>query len=163
MTAESALKRMHGSLVRWLATRAKNDARGVLESDRLDRARYEPILAARLRELLRKLHPDATLPYDAVALARIATGQASLAVDSPSAQGILPLGLIIIAGAVLVISQAVSSYADYAEERERIRCIESGACTDYGFWLKWAAIGVGAWFVWNKTNAFDRFKRPHAA
>lgn len=61
-------------------------------------------------------------------------------------------------GAVLVLSQLISSKAEVAKEQERIRCVESGACTDSGFWLKVASVSVIAWLAWDKLGLKNKVK-----
>ena len=56
------------------------------------------------------------------------------------------------AGAVLIISQLIKSKADVQLAHEERLCKESGACTDTGFWLKVASIGVIGWLAWDKLG-----------
>jgi hypothetical protein len=94
-------------------------------------------------------------PDVAVKLAKIAINGTC----GPQAQGIVWFALAIpIGGLVLVISQYLKSKADVAKERERVRCIESGACTDSGFWLKLAAVSVFGWVVWDKMGLREALK-----
>ena len=92
---------------------------------------------------------------DPDAAAKLATivikGKTPSEAASAQAQGVVWFVLAIpIAGVVLVISQYLKSKADVAKEKERIRCIESGACTDSGFWLKIGAVSLTAWLAWDK-------------
>jgi hypothetical protein len=96
--------------------------------------------------------PDATVRLAQIALNGTPLSEAA----SPQAQGILPL-LIVAGGVVLVASSAISSMADLAAEKERIKCIQSGACTDYGFWLKVGAVGFVGWFAWEKLGFKKKF------
>lgn len=97
--------------------------------------------------------PDVARDPDAAAkLAVIAIkGKPAADVASAQAQGIVWFVLLIpVAAVVMVISHAITSKADIAKQKERLRCIESGACTDSGFWLKMGAIAVTAWLAWDK-------------
>jgi hypothetical protein len=97
-------------------------------------------------------------PDAAVKLATLAINGGCPA-DGPQAQGIVWFALAIpIGGLVLVISQYLKSKADVAKEKERVRCIESGACTDSGFWLKLAAISVLGWVAWDKMGLREALK-----
>jgi hypothetical protein len=98
-------------------------------------------------------------PNAAVNLAEIViAGRTPTEVSSPSSQGFIWLVAIPVAGAVLIISQLISSKADVAKEKERLACVVSGACTDSGFWLKVASIGVIAWLAWDKLGLKDKIK-----
>jgi len=97
--------------------------------------------------------PDvATDPDATVKLAQIVVnGKTPDEVNGQQGQGIVWFVLAIpIAGVVIIMSQYLKSKADVAKEQEKTRCIESGACTDSGFWLKWGAIAVASWVVWDK-------------
>jgi hypothetical protein len=171
-TAASQLAQMRGSLSSWLKYRGLNDrvlagtlqtnkpaayAQGVIASTR-DPA-LERNLAVQLNALLSRVMPGYPLPSvdapnAAVQLAQLAL-QGGTTVSSPAATGSLLGGghpwlwpVLIVAGLLLVVTSAIKTSADAATERERIACIEAGACTDYGFWLKAGAIGVAAWLLW---------------
>lgn len=99
-------------------------------------------------------------PDAAVKLAEIATsGKLPTEAMVPSAQGILWLIAIPVAGAVLIVSQLISSKAALAELKEENRCKESGGCTDTGFWLKVASIGVIGWLAWDKMGIREAVQR----
>lgn len=102
-----------------------------------------------------------TDPNAAVKLAEVAiNGKLPSEMGSPSAQGIVWFVLAIpVAGLVLVISQAIKSKADLAKEQERLRCIESGACTDSGFWLKMASLAVIGWIAWDKMGLKEAIRK----
>lgn len=128
---------------------------------RRDRYRGEQDLADTLHALLVETGcPAAALPASNVASdpdAAVKLAEIALAGKCPSeatvmqATGIVWFALAIpIAGVVLVISQMIKSKADVEKERERLRCIEAGACTDSGFWLKVGAIAVTGWLAWDK-------------
>ncbi len=135
----------------------------------MTRARFadEQPLALELHTLLSDIFDPAQLPAPdmaknpnaAVDLAKIAIS-GTLPGESVAQQ---PVGaawtwpLVIIVGAVaFVITSAIRSKADVAKERERIECIKAGACTDTGFWLKIAAIGVVGWIIWDRMGLCER-------
>jgi hypothetical protein len=67
---------------------------------------------------------------------------------------------VLIVGAVfLAVTQAISSAADVAKDHEEKACIQAGACTDYGFWLKAGGIAMLAWLAWNKLGGREIFTR----
>lgn len=190
-TAEAELRKMRGSLQGWLRYRAKMDAyaagqaapallrRGkplpptaVAGSLRSARYQGEQDLANTLHSLLVDMGCDATTlpspdvsrdPDAAPKLAQIAIGgRCPGDAMAPQAPGFIWLIAIPVAGAVLIISQYVRSKADVEKERERLRCIQAGACTDTGFWLKIAAIATTAWVAWDKfglREAVEKRKR----
>lgn len=140
---------------------------------RQDRYRGEQDLANTLYALLvetgcpAEALPPADVAKDpdaAVKLAEIAiAGKCPSEMPMMQATGIVWFVLAIpIAGVVLVISQAIKTRADVEKERERMRCIESGACTDSGFWLKVGAITLTGWLAWDKfglREAIEKRKR----
>jgi hypothetical protein len=97
-------------------------------------------------------------PDAAVKLATIAIkGKTPSEAASPSAQGIVWFVLLIpIAGVVIVLSQLIKSKADVVKEKERLRCIQAGACTDSGFWMKIAAVSVVGWLAWDKLGLREK-------
>ena len=183
-TAASELARMRGSLKRWLKYRALNDAvlAGTAKTkkplpyaqrtvaSRRDGA-VEQDLADRLHSLLSSMFPDAQLPAAdapgaAVALAQIAvTGQVPVGSTSPAATGGLGLThpwlwpVLIVGGLLLVVTTAIRSAADVAAQKEQDACIEAGACTDYGFWLKAGGVTVIGWFAWKELGLGDFIKK----
>jgi len=100
-------------------------------------------------------------PDAAVKLAHIAVqGKTPSEASSPQAQGIVWFVLAIPAAAVvLVISQIVKSKADVAKHKEEMRCIQSGACTDYGFWLKVGAVATISWLAWDKFGLREAVRK----
>lgn len=106
--------------------------------------------------------PDVRIdPNAAVKLATIAIeGKTPTEVANKTATGIVWFVLLIpIAGVVMVISQFIKSRADVQKEKERIRCVESGACTDAGFWLKVGAVAITAWLAWDKFGLREAVKK----
>lgn len=172
--AKTELGRMKASLVAWLKYRALNDgimagtgktrkplayAQAVI-GNRRDMA-AEQKLATELHVLLSEVAPELNLPDPdvasnpnaAVQLAALAirggqpTGPAAVAGLQP---WVLP---VVIASALLIgVTTAIQSAADVAKDKERIACIEAGACTDYGFWLKAASVAGLAWLVWKELG-----------
>lgn len=163
--AKVALDRMKGSLAAWLSFRAKNDkvlagqiktskppayARVVIQQNR-DMA-VEQRLATQLAVLLSESFPNASLPDSnirtnpdaAVQLAKIAiAGNPPAALAAPESQGMTWLWPVLITGGLLLaVTTAIKTTADVAKRREEIACIEAGACTDYGFWLKAASVAT---------------------
>jgi hypothetical protein len=184
--AATELARMRGSLASWLKYRTLNDrvmagtaavrkplsyAQRVVS--RRDMA-IEQDLAIKLSALLAALLPGQTLPSadlstnpdGAVQLAQIALTGATT-VSSPSATGsILSAGghpwlwpVLIVGGLLLVTTTAIKSAADVARDQEQTACIEAGACTDYGFWLKAGGIVALAWFAWEKLGVKNAFNK----
>lgn len=137
----------------------------------------EQELADRLHALLTEVLPGAQLPSPsladnptaAVSLARIAlTGHAPGQVKKPEAVGGIISSassshpwlwpVLIVGGLLLAVTTAVKTAADVAKERERYACIQAGACTDYGFWLKAGGVTVLAWFAWTQLGVGDMVK-----
>lgn len=170
--AKAELAGMKSSLLGWLKYRATNDAilagtgttrkpmayAQTVIGNRRDMG-AEQKLATQLHVLLSEVAPGLTLPDPdvssnpnaAVQLAAIAIkgGQPS----GPAAvAGLQPWVLpVVVASALLIgVTTAIQSAADVAKDKERIACIEAGACTDYGFWLKAASVAGIAWLVWKE-------------
>jgi hypothetical protein len=178
--AAAELTRMRSSLAAWLRYRTLNDrvlagtapvkkpltyAQRVVAGGR-DMA-VEQDLANKLHALLEVVMagqdlPNADLrsnPAGAVQLAQVAL-MGGVSVPSPVATG----GLLsaashpwiwpaIIVGALLVtVTTAIKTAADVAKDREEKACIEAGACTDYGFWLKAGGALAIAWFAWKELG-----------
>lgn len=175
--ASNELESMRRALASWLKYRTLNDevmagrqpsrlppglARHAIISTR-DMA-VEQELATRLHTLLSELgvknlpSPDVhSNPSAAVHLAKIA-----IAGGAPSAMGGIFTGstpwlwpVLIVGGLLLAVTTAVKTAADVAKERERYACIQAGACTDYGFWLKAGGVAVLGWFVWKELGVGD--------
>ena len=175
--AEKRIRSMRKSLERWLKARRTNDEAamgmrqakvpaGVLAKT-LPLARdwaLEQRLAIQLHGLLSEFMDAAQLPNPdiskdpnaAVKLATIAiSGKLPAEASTPQAQGFIPVlfiwPIVLVIGMVLfTVMGKISSDADLAEQKEHNRCIESGACTDSGFWLKMAGVAVVAWVAWDK-------------
>lgn len=124
----------------------------------------EQPLALELHTLLQQVYgKDAKLPVPnletdpdaAVKLAEIVVrGKLADATASPEAVGLAPLiwGILVVGGAATFTGiTAIRSWADVAKEREYIKCLEVGACTDYGFWLKMGVIGIGGWLIYTRV------------
>lgn len=183
--ARRELARMKRSLKSWLKYRRRNDrvARGevkarvpaYLAARTLQRDRDyagEQKLADDLYVLLSQLHDPSQLPVPdvaadpnaAVKLATIAiTGTLGAEAPGPQAQGIIPL-VILTAGGVLLLTATsfISNRAEVQKEKERLKCIRDGACTDYGFWLKAASVAVLGYFIWEKTGVGKKVKQKIA-
>jgi hypothetical protein len=178
--AQAQLTRMRRSLATWLKHRKMNDdvVAGIRPSKKWPQAvavqyasqrdwAIEQKLADQLHALLSEVMPNAALPDPnvstnnaaAVQLAQIAiSGQAPAAQAAPMAQGSTPPWLwpvAIVGGLLLAVTTAISSYADVAKSKEEYNCIQAGACTDYGFWLKAAAVAGLGWFLWTQTGLKD--------
>lgn len=181
--AARELARMRGSLAAWLKVRALNDRvlagtapvrRPLGYAQRVIAGARDPELE---QDLATKIHallgvvmkgqplpnPDvAENPRAAVQLAQIALlGGAS--VSAPTATGGLLGGhpylwpALIVAGVLLVVTTAIKTAADVAKDREEKACIEAGACTDYGFWLKAGGIAMAAWVAWTQMGGREAF------
>lgn len=169
--ARVELDRMRGSLKGWLKYRTLNDAVAAGNAPTTKPREYarmvvsqsrdwaaEQKLAKQLYTLLAEVMPDAQLPQPdlstnpraAVQLAQIALdGGAQL--SSPEAQGAIAWWwpAIIAGAALLTITTIVKTSADVAKEKERIACVQAGACTDYGFWLKAGGVAALVWVAWS--------------
>jgi hypothetical protein len=184
--AAAELAKMRGSLAKWMKYRLLNDqvAAGTAKvrkplayAQRVVAQRdmaVEQDLATKLSALLSALLPGQPLPSadlganpgGAVQLAQIALTGAQV-VSSPSATGnFLSAGghpwlwpALIVGGLLLVITTAIKSAADVAKDQEEKACIEAGACTDYGFWLKAGGVLAVAWFAWEKLGVKDMFDK----
>jgi hypothetical protein len=149
--AESELKKMRSSLMKWLSYRAKL---GLPDNSLLP---VEARLGKRLYVLLCEMFDAQTLPseYDAVSLAKIAIAgkvPTELSTGSQQAVGMVFLWpLVAVVGLVmLTIVTKIKTDADDAADARRIECIKEGKCTDYGFWLKVGGIALVAWIAWDK-------------
>lgn len=170
--ASTELAAMRRSLKAWLKFRSINDAvaagtaptkKPLAYAQRAVRTMRdqaaETELAVKLHALLSAINPDARLPSDAVSLAQIAiTGQ--FPPSSPSAVGGLFSSphpalwpALIVGGLLLAFTTYVRTQADVAKDAEEKACIEAGACTDYGFWLKAGGVLAFAWFAWKELGA----------
>lgn len=187
--AAAELARMRSALASWMKVRSLNDqvmagtvstrkplsyAQRVVASSR-DMA-AEQDLADKLHALLEVVMKGVTLPSadlrsnpnGAMQLAQVAlTGGA--AISSPtSTDGLFGGGhpwlwpVLIVAGVLLTITTAIRTVADVAKDREEKACIEAGACTDYGFWLKAGGVALIAWFAWKEMGLKDLLKKGRA-
>lgn len=182
--ARTKLKRMRRVLVKWLELRALTDkvasgalttkkpnARAIAEAQVAQRPTTEIRLAKKLHALLSTIEPDVSLPNPeepnaAVAMAIFAI-DGKMPGDGATKGGMSGIGgaahpwmwpALIVGGLLLAVTTAIHSAADVVKDREEKACIQAGACTDYGFWLKAAVIVGGAWFVWEKLGVGDKVK-----
>lgn len=135
----------------------------------------EQDLADKLYALLSQLMPGQTLPNAnvsanpnaAVQLAQIALQGADGQVmqsaagvggflSTPSHPWLWPV--LIVGGLLLIVTTAIKTSADVAKDQEEKACIEAGACTDYGFWLKAGGIVALSWFAWRELGVGDVVK-----
>jgi hypothetical protein len=133
------------------------------------RKRPEAELAMQLHQLLSEVFDASELPSpdteknpDAAAVLAMIAISGKLPGEAPSsAVGFIWMWpVVIVVGALAyVISTAIRSSAEQAAERERYECIKSGACTDYGFWLKLGAVAFIGWIAWEKFGGGVRVKR----
>jgi hypothetical protein len=187
--AATELAKMRSSLAAWLKYRSLNDqvlagsarvrkplsyAQRVVASRR-DIA-VEQDLANKLSALLERLLPgqdlpDADLsanPMGAVQLANIALTGASVS-STPTATGNFLTAssgshpwlwpVLIVGGLLLITTTAIKTAADVAKDQEEKACIEAGACTDYGFWLKAGGVLALAWFAWEKMGVREMISK----
>lgn len=168
--AKVELQRMKRSLAGWLKYRRLNDAvsAGVVPTKKSRAYAREVVaqsrdwnaeqrLAKQLHVLLSESFPNASLPdpdvaknpQAAVQLATIAIRGPGAEMASPEPQGMAWLWpVLIVGGLLLAVTTAIKTAADVAKDKEHTACIQAGACTDYGFWLKAggvAALGFVAW------------------
>lgn len=183
--ASAELAGMKRSLTGWLKYRTLNDAvlagsaatrvPKTIAARMISSARdmaIEQELADRLYTLLTEIEPNAELPNvdirsnpnAAVQLAQIAvSGQIPIKAQTAALSGVMTTHpwlwpVLIVGGLLLGVTTAVKTAADVAKEREHYACIQAGACTDYGFWLKAGGITVIAWFAWTKLGVGDVVK-----
>lgn len=177
--AAAELAKMRASVASWLKYRTLNDrvlagqvqtrkplayAQRVVASSR-DLA-LEQDLAHKLHALLSVVMPGQALPNAdlrsnpsaAVELAQVALAGGTQ-VPGPVAAGSLLAGstpwlwpVLIVGGMVLMVTTAIKTSADVAKDREEKACIQAGACTDYGFWLKAGGLAMMAWLAWTKMG-----------
>jgi len=162
------LDRAKRSLERWLSYRTKAGSSPALRAARAD---DEQALAKYLHTLLTRAgFQTAELPVPNVAVdPEAAVKLASLVIlgETPGAvpQGMIWFLVVPVAALAWVISRAIQSQADLAAEKERLRCIEAGACTDSGFWMKAGAVAIIGWLAWDKfglKEAAGRLQRTAA-
>jgi len=177
--AAAELARMRSSLSGWLKYRALNDrVMAGTARTRTPLAYAQRVVASQRdlateQDLANKLHalldvvmqghdlPNADLrsnPAGAVQLAQIAIAGGTQ-VASPTAAGGLFTGahpwlwpVLIVGGLLLTVTTAIKTAADVAKDREEKACIQAGACTDYGFWLKAGGVAALAWFAWTQMG-----------
>jgi len=178
--AEAEIKRMQNSLKAWLKYRKiNNEVAEGKRSAKIPPGIYKKILSSRrdwaleqrmaleLHALLSEVFDAAQLPDPdmsknpeaAVELAKIAiAGKLPSEAQSAEAQGIIWLWpAVVVVGLVLMtIMSKIRNDADVAKEKEHIECIKSGACTDYGFWLKIGGIALVGWIVWDKMGLREK-------
>lgn len=135
----------------------------------------EQDLATKLYALLSQLMPGQTLPNAnvatnpnaAVQLAQIALqgAQGQVMESAAATSGFLSVPshpwlwpVLIVGGLLLVVTTAIKTSADVAKDQEEKACIEAGACTDYGFWLKAGGIVALSWFAWRELGIGDLVK-----
>lgn len=168
--AKVELDRMKQSLRGWLKYRTLNDAVAAGTAPTSKPRAYarevvlqgrnwatEQKLAKQLHVLLTDSFPDAELPDpDVVANPQAAVQLALIAIDGPGASVALPSPqgmvwlwpVLIVGGLLLAVTTAIKTEADVAKDKEEKACIQAGACTDYGFWLKAGGIAALAYVAW---------------
>lgn len=178
--AKNELRRMKTALKKWLHYRALNDAVAMgkreakipaaVARQRLSTQRdweLEQRIANDLYTLLAEVidtgklpNPDINKdPNAAVKLAQIAiAGKLPDETVSPQEQGFIWLwpAVVVVGLIAYTISSKLSADAELAAEKEKYKCIQSGGCTDYGFWLKAGGVAIVAWIVWDKLGARER-------
>lgn len=163
------LERMKRSLASWLKYRTLNDAvaagqakskvtpevaKAIVASTRDSTAERD--LAVKLHTLLTELGvkplPDPSAPGAAVQLAGIALAGGNMPMGNVGITHPWLWPVLIVGGLLLAVTTAVKTAADVAKEREHYACIQSGACTDYGFWLKAGGVAAVGWFAWKELG-----------
>lgn len=132
----------------------------------------EQDLATKLNTLLSALMPGQQLPNanlvanpdGAVQLAQIALqgAQGQVMQSAAATSGFLSVPshpwlwpVLIVGGLLLIVTTAIKSSADVAKDQEEKACIEAGACTDYGFWLKAGGVVALSYFAWKELGVGD--------
>ena len=179
--ALNQLSKMKRELKGWLKYRKINDE--IIGGKRASKVSSQYLLkmrdwdreqriATRLHLLLSEVfdgqklpNPDVKAdPNAAVKLATIAiNGKLPAETSSPQEQGLIwffwPIAALATIATITILTK-ISSDAETARERERLECIKAGACTDYGFWIKWASIlFMGAWVYKNRQWLLGGGKR----
>jgi hypothetical protein len=152
--AKRELDRMRGALKGWLRYRNLLAAPPAVVSP----TEFSPLelrMGKRLFVLLSEMFDSSQLPSenDPIALAQIAvSGKLPGEVATPTPTGLIWLWPVaIVVGLVLVtIVTKIRADAETAQEAAHLKCVETGRCTDYGFWLKFGGIALAAWIVWDK-------------
>lgn len=177
--AKVELDRMRGALKKWLKYRTLNDAvlagraptkkprafaKAIIEQSR--DVTSEGKLAKQLYVLLSETLPGVQLPNPdvevnpqaAVQLARLVVEGPSP--GSPAAQGAWYASwpVLVVGGLLLAVTTVVRSMAELAERREYYACVQSGACSDEGKWLKWGGIAALAYVAW-QLGLGERIKK----
>lgn len=167
--AKIELDRMKRSLASWLKYRKLNDAVAAGSAPTKKPLAYaqtviaqsrdwgaEQKLAKQLHVLLAESFPGAQLPDPdvqknpeaAVQLALMAINGPGTATSSPVTQDGWMWPVLIVGGLLLAVTTVVRTLADVQKEREHNACIQAGACTDYGFWLKAGGVAALVWVAW---------------
>lgn len=183
--AKTKLSRMRRKLVKWLEYRKivddvasgarptkKAAAREIARQQISQRGPAELELASRLHSLLSTIEPDIALPEPSSSGAAVALAGFAVTGKLPSTGstqgGLGSIGgaahpwmwpALIVGGLLLAVTTVIHTAADVVKDREEKACIASGACTDYGFWLKAAAALGISWFVWKEMGVGDVVKR----
>ena len=170
--AKVELKKLRGKLKRWLKLRKLNDDRG--RPDRVFQVRdwaLEQRMSDDYYALLSEVMDGRYLPSPrisaqnpdaAVKLAKIiVAGKLPEEVGAAADVGFVWLwpAVAIVGVGALVLMSKIESDADVAIEKERLECIKGGYCTDYGFWIKMAAVVGLGWFAWEKVGLKEKVKR----
>jgi len=174
--AAAELARMRAALTSWLRYRTLNDrvlagtaavrkpltyAQRVVASAR--DMQTEQDLANKLHALLEVVMPGQDLPNadlrsnpaGAVQLAQVAIMGGTQVAGPVATGGLFTAGhpwlwpVLIVGGLLITVTTAIKTAADVAKDREEKACIEAGACTDYGFWLKAGGVAVLAFLAWH--------------
>lgn len=182
--AQAELERMKRSLRGWLKYRLLNDAvvagtaptkkpRGYAIAVISNRnMTTEAKLAQQLYVLLTESFPDADIPLPDVTVnpnAAVVLAQMAISpTPPPAASAPIAAGMaawlwpvLIVGGLLLAVTTAIQSQAEVAQTAEQTACIEAGACTDSGFWLKAGGIAMLVYVAW-QMGVGDQVKRALA-
>lgn len=142
--AARELAALRKSLATWLKYRNMADAApetGKVVAPRDFAAEAE--LAEKLYDLLMQVVPESKLPDPQAKGAAVVLAQMALS-KSPQATGAVPVWLIGVGIGAIALVSVTHSIADTVVEKERLRCVQAGACSDTSALWKWAAIaGAG--------------------
>ena len=161
--AEQEIRKMRGSLTKWLKFRNLLAAPPQTVSP-LEMSPTEKRLGKRLYVLLSEMFDPQQLPSEnePIKLAQIAVaGKLPSESMKPTAQGMAWLwpAVAVVGLVLLTVVIKIKTDADDAADQREHQAIMAGKATDSGFWLKMAGIGIVAWLLWEKFGLKKTFSK----